>query len=182
MDEAEAAWGAEGPPDVFVVQAGVGGLLAAVASWTAWRFGDDRPRLVAVEPERAACVQASARARRPTRVEGPLTTIMAGLRCGEVSPLAFSAIRDLVDAYIAIDDEWCRRAMHRLANPRGSDPPLAVGTSGAAGVGALLAVAANDDARARLGLTPTTTVMAIATEGVTEPELWRGVTGSAASG
>ena len=66
MDEAEAAWGGHGPPDLLLVQAGVGGLLAAVASWSAWRFGDARPRLVAVEPTLAACVQASARAGRPT--------------------------------------------------------------------------------------------------------------------
>jgi diaminopropionate ammonia-lyase len=180
MDEAQAAWGADGPPDVLVVQAGVGGLLAAIASWSAWRFGDARPRLVAVEPERAACVQASARAGRPTRAEGPLTTIMAGLRCGEVSPLAFAAFHPLVDAYIAIGDEWCRRAMQRLANPLGGDPAMAVGTSGAAGIGALLA-AATPDLRAHLGLERPARVMAIATEGVTEPELWRQVTGAAAS-
>ena len=45
MDEAAAAWAGDGPPDVLLVQAGVGGLLAAVASWSAWTFGPDRPRL-----------------------------------------------------------------------------------------------------------------------------------------
>ncbi len=179
MDEAEAAWGADGPPDVLLVQAGVGGLLAAVASWSAWRYGEARPRLIAVEPARAACVQASARAGRPTPVDGPLTTIMAGLRCGEVSPLAFAALRDLVDACVAVDDTWCRAAMRQLARPHGTDQALAVGTSGAAGVAALLALhAAPDGALAeRLGLMPTARVMAIATEGVTEPDLWREVTG-----
>lgn len=177
MDEAEAAWSDAGPPDVVLTQAGVGGLLAAVASWLAWRYGDTRPRLVAVEPERAACVQASARAGRPTAVAGPLTTIMAGLRCGEVSPAAFTAAQALVDAYIAIDDEWCRAAMRRFAHPLGGDPALAVGTSGAAGLGAVLAAAADPAARDALGFTATTRVMAIATEGVTEPDLWNEVTG-----
>lgn len=179
MDEAAEAWHAEGPPDVLLVQAGVGGLLAAVASWSAWTFGDARPRLVAVEPADAACVLASARAGAPTAVAGPLTTIMAGLRCGEVSPLAFDAARDLVDGYVAIDDTWCRAAMRRLAHPDGGDQVMAVGTSGAAGVGALLALAdASPADRARLGVLPGASVMAIATEGVTEPELWRDVTGS----
>lgn len=182
MDEAESAWGAEGPPDVMFVQAGVGGLLAAVASWSAWRHGDERPRLIAVEPERAACVQASARAGVPTRVDGPLTTIMAGLRCGEVSPIAFGAVSSLVDAYLAIDDTWCRSAMRHLARPFADDPALAVGTSGAAGVGGLLAVAADQDWRELLGLTSSSRVLAIATEGVTEPALWEEVTGSAAQG
>jgi len=180
MDEAEAAWQAHGhaPPDVFVVQAGVGGLLAAVASWSAWRFGEARPRLIAVEPARAACVQASTRAGHPTAVTGPLTTIMAGLRCGEVSPLAFTALRDLVDACVAVDDTWCRAAMRQLARPDGTDPAMAAGTSGAAGIAALLAVDAAPDAtlRDRLGLTSGARVMAIATEGVTEPDLWHDVT------
>lgn len=179
MDEADAAWGPEGPPDVVFVQAGVGGLLAAVASWMLWRHGDARPRLAAVEPARAACVMASARAGAPTAVPGPLTTIMAGLRCGEVSPAAFEAALAIVDAYVAIDDTWCRNAMRQFARPHGDDPALAVGTSGAAGLGAILAVAADADARELLGLTATTRVMAIATEGVTEPALWSEITGLA---
>ena len=100
---------------------------------------------------------------------------MAGLRCGEVSPLAFATLRDLVDGYVAVDDTWCRAAMKQLARPEGTDPALAVGTSGAAGLAALLALAAAPDStlRERLGLTASGRVMAIATEGVTEPELWR---------
>ncbi len=173
MDEAAAAWGADGPPDLVLVQAGVGGLLAAVASWMAWTYGDRRPRLVAVEPARAACVQASTREGRPVAVEGPLTTIMAGLRCGEVSPLAFAAIDGLVDACVAVDDDWCRAAMRQLARPEGADPRLEVGTSGAAGIAALLAVhAAGASVGEALGLTPRARVLAIATEGVTEPALW----------
>ncbi len=179
MDEAEAAWGADGPPDAFLVQAGVGGLLAAVASWSAWRYGDERPRLIAVEPVHAACLLASARAGHPTAVAGPLTTIMAGLRCGEVSPLAFLTLRDLVDGYLAVDDDWCRAAMKQLARPTGDDPALAVGTSGAAGIAALLALAASPDASLgeRLGLTAASRVMVLATEGVTEPGLWGEVVG-----
>ena len=143
MDEAAADWTGQGPPDVLLVQAGVGGLLAAVASWSAWTFGADRPRLVAVEPTLADCVQASARAGRPTPIDGPLTTVMAGLRCGEVSPLAFEAAAPLVDVYLAVDDSWTREAMRRLAHPEAGDAGLAVGASGAAGIAALLAVQAD---------------------------------------
>ncbi len=179
MDEAERSWGAT-PPDLLVIQAGVGGLLAAVASWSAWRFGDARPRLLAVEPARAACVQASARAGRPDVVPGPLTTVMAGLRCGEVSPLAFTAIAPLVDGYLAVDDAWTLAAMRHLARPEAGDQALAVGASGAAGVAALLAL--RDDPAlggvgAAIGVTPATHAFVIATEGVTEPDLWRDAVG-----
>ena len=111
-------------------------------------------------------------------MEGPLTTIMAGLRCGEVSPIAFSIVDGLVDGYVAIDDAWCRAAMRRLARPDADDPALAVGTSGSAGVAALLGLAAEASAadRRAFGLTPDARVFVIATEGVTEPDLWKDVT------
>jgi diaminopropionate ammonia-lyase len=178
MDEAERSWGVL-PPDLLVIQAGVGGLLAAVASWSAWRYGDARPRLLAVEPERAACVQASARAGRPEAVAGPLTTVMAGLRCGEVSPLAFAAIAPLVDGYLAVDDDWTRAAMRHLARPEADDQALAVGASGAAGVAALLALRDDPELAAvaiALGLSASSRVFVIATEGVTEPDLFNEVT------
>ena len=180
LDESAAAWSAAGPPDVLLVQGGVGGLLAGVASWSAWTYGADRPVLVTVEPTRADCLQASARAGRPTVVTGPLTTTMAGLRCGEVSPLAFEGAAPLVDAYVAIDDDWTFEAMRRLARPAGDEPALEVGPSGAAGVGALIALREDPalaSAPEAIGLTSSTRGFAIATEGVTEPELWRDVVG-----
>ena len=180
MDEAAAAWAGQGPPDLMIVQAGVGGLLAAVASWSARHLGDTRPALVAVEPAFAACVQASARAGAPVAVAGPLTTIMAGLRCGEVSPLAFEVLAELVDGYIAVEDHWCRAAMRRFAHPEPGDPAMVVGTSGAAGLAALLSATESAEARALFGTCAPRAaprVLLIATEGLTEPDLWRDVTG-----
>lgn len=180
MDEAAAAWAGQGPPDLMIVQAGVGGLLTAVASWSARHLGDTRPALVAVEPALAACVQASARAGAPSVVEGPLTTIMAGLRCGEVSPLAFEVLTGLVDGYLSVGDDWCRAAMRRFAHPEPGDPAMAVGTSGAAGLAALLSATESGEARALLdACAPQAAprVLLIATEGLTEPDLWRDVTG-----
>ncbi len=180
MDEAAGAWAGDGPPDLMIVQAGVGGLLAAVASWSARHLGHARPALVAVEPSLAACVQASARAGTPQQVPGPLTTIMAGLRCGEVSPLAFDTVHDLVDGYTAVEDHWCRAAMHLLAHPEPGDPRLAVGTSGAAGLAALLAATESVEAQALFeGCAGRAhpRVLILATEGVTEPQLWHEVTG-----
>lgn len=180
MDEAEAAWGVDGPPDIALVQGGVGGLACAVASWMAWRYGATRPRLVVVEPFHANCLQRSAATGRPTAVDGPLTTIMGGLRCGEVSPVAFPDIRAVADAYVAVEDVWAEHAMAALARPAGTDPALRVGTSGVAGVAALLALRDAPDLRetARaLGLSSQTRAFVIATEGTTEPALWEAATG-----
>jgi diaminopropionate ammonia-lyase len=182
MDEAEHEWNSSGPPDVLFVQAGVGGLLGAVASWAAWRYGSRRPHIVAVEPTGAACLQASARAGRPTALGGPLTTIMGGLRAGEVSPAAFEGIRGLVDVFLAIEDDWAKEAMRQSAHPSGGDPLLRIGPSGAAGLAALMAIArspALDDVARILSLDRGTRAFAIATEGPTEPALWQEITGLA---
>src|SRR5688500_658819 len=41
FEEAASQWSA--PPDIVIVQGGVGGLVCAAASWFAWRFGAARP-------------------------------------------------------------------------------------------------------------------------------------------
>ena len=166
------------PFDAVFVQGGVGGLLCAVASWCAFHHVDHRPVVVCVEPLQAACLLASARAGHPTPVEGPLDTMLAGLRNREVSPLAFEAVRDIVDAYIAIDDRWAHDAMRRLARPFAGDPTIAAGASGAAAFGGLLAVCGDPllaAVRERLALGATSRVLVVVSEGVTDPTLWDAV-------
>jgi diaminopropionate ammonia-lyase len=164
--------------DAVFVPAGVGGLLAAVACWVDLRYPDRRPPVIAVEPLSAACVQASARAGRPTPVAGPFDTTMGGLRCGEMSPAVFPAISSLVDAYVAIEDDFAFDAMRRLALPAGTDPIIACGPSGAAALGGLLAVMSDPalaGVKRALGLGSDTRVLVFATEGVTEPSLFQKV-------
>ena len=71
------------------MQGGVGGLAAGVLSYRWEKLGAQRPILVVVEPETAACLFESARAGAVTTVGGDLDTIMAGLACGEPSILAW---------------------------------------------------------------------------------------------
>lgn len=181
MEESARAMPAGITPDAIFVPGGVGGLLAAVAGWSAWRWGG-ATRVVAVEPASAACLQASARAGRPTTVSGPFTTMMGPLRCGEVSVLAFEAAFPLVTGFIAIDDDWAIRAMRRLARPEGGDPRLTAGASGAAALGGLFATLqdpAAGELREALALGSRSSVLLIISEGITDPPLWREVVGSA---
>jgi diaminopropionate ammonia-lyase len=162
--------------DFLFVQGGVGGLLCAMASWCAFHRSEPRPRVVSVEPTSAACLQASARAGIPVAVTGPVTTTMAGLRNREVSPPAFLSLLPNVDAFMAIDDAWANEATRALGRPRGEDPAIAAGASGAAALGGLLALCRDRslaEARARLGLSSSSRVLAIVSEGVTDPEVWR---------
>ena len=57
MTEAARQWRPH-PPDIVVVQAGVGGLAGAVASWMLARMRP-RPMFLCVEPRGSACVRGS---------------------------------------------------------------------------------------------------------------------------
>jgi diaminopropionate ammonia-lyase len=162
------------PFDAIFVPAGVGGLLAAVACWCDLQYGADRPRVIAVEPASATCVQTSVRAGRPTAVPGPFHTTMGGLRCGEMSPSVFPAVSTLVDAFVGIEDAWSFEAMRLLARPAPPDAKVECGPSGAAALGGLLAILTEPalaDVREALALTHAR-VAVIASEGVTDPGLF----------
>jgi diaminopropionate ammonia-lyase len=161
FDEAEASWSPGPPPDALFVPAGVGGILASAACWCDWRFGAARPKVIGVEPVSAACLQMSARNGRPTTIDGPFDTVMGGLRCGEVSPLAFEATQSIVDGYVAIEDDLAFDAMRRLARPLGTDPAIECGPSGAAALGGVLAMPVEHRR-----------ILVLVTEGVTDPAVF----------
>jgi diaminopropionate ammonia-lyase len=130
MDEACEQWPVL--PDIVLVQAGVGGLAAAVVSWLRDHFGDSGPFSICVEPASANPLMLSAQAGRAFDVTTPLNTIMAGLRCGEASSIAVQPLIDGCDAFTVIDDDATRDAMRVLATHG-----ITAGPSGAAGLAAL---------------------------------------------
>jgi diaminopropionate ammonia-lyase len=121
----------------------------------------------------------SARAKKLISLPGPFDTIMAGLRCGEVSPVAWPTIAATVDAFVAIDDEWSIKAMRKLAHPANEDPQVVAGAAGACGLAALLAIIQDETLRplrAASGLNEEARVFLINTEGATDPELYGRIT------
>lgn len=168
---------AHGPPTHVFLQGGVGGLAAAVAARLDRRFGAARPRIVVVEPDRAACLLASSGSGRPVAVAGDLDTVMAGLACGEPSLLAWRVLDELAHAFLAIPDHAAIAVMRLLAEGVGGDPPLVVGESGVAGLAGALALAAAAPLAGTLGLGPASRVLVFGTEGATDPEVWRAIVG-----
>lgn len=165
------------PPTHIFLQAGVGGMAAAVAALAKRRWGPARPAIVLSEPEAAACWVASFEQGAPTPVTGDLDTIMAGLACGEVSLLAWSILKDHGDAAMALPDAAAARMMRRLAAPARGDPPLVAGESAVAGLAALEAAMTAPDAKAALGLGPASRILVFGTEGDTDPALYREIVG-----
>jgi diaminopropionate ammonia-lyase len=98
-------------PDLVVIPVGVGSFAQAVI--THHRSRDSRTRLLAVEPDTAACVLESLRAgERKTIPTGD--TIMAGLNCGTPSATAWPFLHHGLDAAVAISDADCTRAINDL--------------------------------------------------------------------
>jgi diaminopropionate ammonia-lyase len=168
-------------PDVVFAQGGVGGLVCGVAAGLLREWPRSRPRLVACEPTGAACLLASARAGGMTTLDGPLDTIMAGLRCAEPSAAAWRVITELADAFVAIDDSQTTAAMRMLARPLGKDPAIEAGPSGACGFASLVAVMRDETMRPvrdALALGASSRVVVINTEGATDRELYDRIVGA----
>jgi len=164
-------------PSHLFLQAGCGGLAAAVMAhlWETWQA--ESPRLVIVEPERADCVWRSLGAGEPVRVMGDLDTIMAGLACGEVSLVAWDVLRLAAADALAIADECAAEAMRALARGTSGDPRIVAGEAGVGGVAGLIAVAGNDAVRGALALGPESRVLVIGSEGATDPAVYQQIVG-----
>ncbi|MFC4244200.1 pyridoxal-phosphate dependent enzyme [Gryllotalpicola reticulitermitis] len=149
-------------PTIVAVPAGVGSLAqAAVAHYRNTAVARP-PRLLAVEPDTAACVLASVRSGRLESVE-TAGTIMNGLNCGTPSSLAWPYLRGGLDAVIAVTDAACRAGMETLASAG-----VPSGPSGAAaftGIRAALTGAGAAERRAQLGIDASSTIVCLSTEG-----------------
>ncbi len=167
------------PTHVFI-QAGVGALAAATTGFYSSRFGPDRPTTVVVEPSEAQCLYHSAKIGdgQPHDVTGDLATIMAGLACGEPSPIAWDVLWDTVDAFVSCPDYVAAKGMRVYGVPLHGDPFIVSGESGAVTLGALMFAADYaefHDLKEYIGLGPDSHVLLINSEGNTDPEYFRRV-------
>ncbi|KVH50958.1 diaminopropionate ammonia-lyase [Burkholderia diffusa] len=171
----------DGRPFTHVfLQGGVGGLAAGVASYLWEHAGARRPHFIVVEPRQADCLYQSALAGRATKATGSVDSVMAGLACGEASPLAWDFLEPCIDHFMLIDDDDAVQAMRGLAAGSERDVPFVSGESGAAGI-AGLTVLMRDPALARqTGLDANARVLAINTEGATAPSVYRQCVGDTA--
>ena len=169
----------ERPTHIFV-QAGVGGLAAAVCGYFWERDAGDRPIYVVVEPDKADCLTQSAKAGQLTAVTGDIDTLMAGLACGEVSHLAWEILEKGTDAFCVIPDDAAVAAMRLLAHPLGNDPVIVAGESAVAGVAAAIAASQSDAARQMLGLNADSRILFFGSEAATDPVLYEQLVGESA--
>ncbi|MFO1304887.1 MAG: threonine ammonia-lyase [Burkholderiales bacterium] len=97
--------------DAIVVPVGGGGLLAGVG--TAVKARKPHVRVIAVEPERAACFTAALAAGKP--VEVPLSPTLAdGLAVALLGTRPFDALKRVVDEVVTVDEAAIALAILRL--------------------------------------------------------------------
>ncbi|MDS1136141.1 diaminopropionate ammonia-lyase [Nitratireductor indicus] len=166
----------ETPTHVFI-QAGVGGMAAAIAGHLAVVFGEERPRFVVVEPARAACVLETARADRIVKIEDGEATVMAMLECYEPSLVAWRILSRVADGFMTVDEDDAVSAMKRLGKPVAGDPAIVAGESGGVGLAGLVRALKDDTAREMLRLDRTSRIFLVNTEGATDPALYEKLTG-----
>lgn len=163
-----------------LLQGGVGGLAAGLVSHF-WEYqGAHRPHFIMVEPVQADCLLQSAIRGHAARASGSIDSVMAGLACGETSPLAWRFLETSVDHFMTIEDGQAVEAMRSLASGSERDVPIVAGESGTAGLAALRILRGDPGLSARTGLDSLSRVLIVNTEGATAPGEYRELVGESA--
>ena len=180
VEQTSAQRGRAGAFTHVFLQGGVGGMAAGLASYF-WEYhGAQRPCVISVEPAQADCLLQSAIQGRPAKATGTVDSVMAGLACGETSPLAWRFLQPCVDAFMTIEDEQAIEAMRTLAQGSERDTPIVAGESGVAGLAALEWLRSDPQRSEQVGLTAESRVLIISTEGATAPREYTRLVGQSA--
>lgn len=118
------------PPTHVLLQAGVGGLAAAVAAYVRVTWGD-APQIIVVEPEAAPALIESIRAGRIVTTEGPVSS-MGRLDCKIPSMIALAGLARDADLFLTLSEEEVADAVAAL-----TEMGLNTSPSGGAGLAAL---------------------------------------------
>jgi diaminopropionate ammonia-lyase len=105
---------------------------------------------------------------------------MAGLACGEASPIAWKILQAGADYFMTVSDTAATEAMRVAATGNACDAPLLVGESGAAGLAGLIALLRQPAWKAEAGLNAESRVLLISTEGATAPSVYKECVGETA--
>jgi diaminopropionate ammonia-lyase len=147
-------------PSHMFIQAGVGGLAAAMARGLQHIMQEPRALLI-VEPKSAACVARALIIGRPERLVGDLQTSAEMLSCGLASAAALEILRQHNPRSVIVDEKELEAAVTCLHDAGGPDTTV----SGAAGLAGFLRVATRPDLAFEHQLNSGSIVLLVATEG-----------------
>jgi diaminopropionate ammonia-lyase len=153
------------PPTHVFLQAGVGGLAAAVTAFLWEALGPRRPWVTVVEPSEADCLFETALTGRLSPSRGSLGTAMSCLACRDPSTLAWQILEGGADAFLTVPDYAAEETVTLLARGLGRDPPIGSQPSGVAGLLGLMAALFEPALSEQLSLGENSGVLIIGSEG-----------------
>ncbi len=159
----------ESPTHVFA-QAGVGSMAAAAQAVVASYGYAEEPVFTIMEAAAANCIFRSFEQGKMVSVGGELNTIMAGLACGEINPLAWDIIKNNSRFCLSCRDEVAALGMRLWGNPLGDDEKIIAGESGAIGGGVIGLLEKYHNLKTDLKLNKDSVMLFFNTEGDTFPE------------
>jgi diaminopropionate ammonia-lyase len=168
----------EKPTHIFL-QAGVGAMSGGITGFFADLFTNvDRPIITIVEPNKADCIYRTAKADdgKLHFVSGDMSTIMAGLACGEPCTIGWNVLHDHADNFVSLPDFVAAKGMRVLGNPMKGDARVVSGESGAVTLGLVVEIMQNqsfDWLRRQLKLDENSSVLCFSTEGDTNRANYR---------
>lgn len=174
----EAAEALPQAPTHIFLQAGVGAMSGALTGFFADYYKGQKPIITIVEPNKADCIYRTALAHdgKLHNVTGSLSTIMAGLACGEPCGIGWAELEAHAEHFISMPDYVAAKGMRILGNPLPGDEKVISGESGAATSGfvfELLDNASLNELRDKLGITKDSRILCFSTEGDTDKENYR---------
>ncbi|MGR5367949.1 diaminopropionate ammonia-lyase [Photobacterium damselae] len=159
-------------PSHVILQAGVGAMAGGVLGYLADRLDPTKFDTIIAEPKAADCIYRSgtSEAGNIINVTGDLSSIMAGLACGEPNPITWPILRDCSRYFIAVEDNVSATGMRMYGNPLTGDKAIISGESGAITLGALNEIVKQNG---NVGLNEESVVLLFSTEGDTNPDRYR---------
>lgn len=169
----------EKPTHIFL-QAGVGSLAGAITGFFSYIYGEERPIITIVEPNKADCLFRTAQVNdgKLHFVTGEMNTIMAGLACGEPCSIGWNILRDYADNFISCPDYAAAQGMRILGNPSIGDSKIISGESGAATFGCVAEIMRNPELaniKDKLKLNEKSNVLFFSTEGDTDKQSYESI-------
>lgn len=169
----------EKPTHIFL-QAGVGSMAGAITGLFANLYGEERPIITIVEPEKANCLFQTAMADdgKLHFVTGDMDTIMAGLACGEPCSIGWKVLQSYADNFISCPDYVAAKGMRILGNPADRNERVISGESGASAFGCVAEIMTNPelaDLKKQLKLDESSKVLFFNTEGDTDKENYKAI-------
>ncbi len=163
----------EQKPDMVFLQAGAGSWAGAAIWHYLNRYGENRPKIVVVEPYEADGILESFKGGKRTSPKGNYETIMAGLNCGIPSLRAWDIVKSGTDISMRIEDDYAESAIREFYYPEEDDQRIIAGESGAAGLAGFMALQSKPEIKTikeKLQINEKSVILCINTEGATDPD------------